>query len=337
MLNAIQRELLISGLNRISVDIERLTALVRNAAGPLAPIRASLEGFTRAIAALQEVVGNHKGSDSISPPTHFNGLLRTILTDERRKRAGDLERYRENLVDHELILALEAQLKPFDALARAPWFHEVKPARLPRLSDFLTLESVAKVQATAIIPPPVYDDKFRVLRAPSQVTTVMCELLSECGMRGAALGLVFLDIDDFKKFNTAYTEPIVDRDVLPNFFRAIDRVVFGHGYAFRHGGDEVVLLIPNATLELSLAILDRLRAEISALRFPMIELQACVSMGLCLLEPESPLTEREALLAASRAKRYAKMSGKNAVAAYSTNLFRDEDLVLVRGRSVEGS
>ncbi len=66
----------------------------------------------------------------------------------------------------------------------------------------------------------------------------------------------------------------------------------------------------------------------ASLEYRGIEGRTRVSIGLCTLDPDSFLTNREAEDRANGAKRYAKAQGKNRIASYRTTLFRDGDLYI---------
>ena len=80
--------------------------------------------------------------------------------------------------------------------------------------------------------------------------------------------VVFLDIDEFKEFNTAHTEPVVGRNLLPRFTLALEAHVHHHGDAYRQGGDEYRVLLPGESRPLAVAFLAELRAKVAAYEVP---------------------------------------------------------------------
>ena len=68
------------------------------------------------------------------------------------------------------------------------------------------------------------------------------EVRSAAEIRGLPFAVSFLDIEFFKAINDRYTEPTVDRDLLPTFMRCMEAHVYGRGRAYRQGGDEYVVL-----------------------------------------------------------------------------------------------
>jgi len=66
------------------------------------------------------------------------------------------------------------------------------------------------------------EQKFGILFSAAQEQRDLDLWATEAaGVPGYAIGLVFLDIDDFKRLNSAFTESIVDRTVLPAFPRLV--------------------------------------------------------------------------------------------------------------------
>ena len=58
---------------------------------------------------------------------------------------------------------------------------------------------------------------------------------------------------------------IVDRDVLPYLMRAIEGFVFGRGFAYRQGGDEYLVSIPNVEHSEALEFFESLRKHIETI------------------------------------------------------------------------
>jgi diguanylate cyclase (GGDEF)-like protein len=77
------------------------------------------------------------------------------------------------------------------------------------------------------------------------------------------LGLLFVDIDHFKKINDGHGHQVGDK-VLTAVSDTVQRVALGKGAAFRYGGEEIVVLLPNHTLQESLAVGERMRRGIEA-------------------------------------------------------------------------
>ena len=125
------------------------------------------------------------------------------------------------------------------------------------------------------------------------------------------LGLVLLDIDDFKQVNDTYGHPqgdVVLREVariLRESSREIDEPA-------RYGGEEMAVALPQTELEGAYVIAERIRVAVDALRIPRLdgsgEIGVTVSCGVA----ASEAGDKEALIAAAAAALYrAKRAGKN--------------------------
>jgi len=103
------------------------------------------------------------------------------------------------------------------------------------------------------------EQKFEVLLSLRQGEREFALTVEDCAKNRLPVSLLFVDIDNFKRLNTKYTEAIVDQTVLPDFMRFLGAACAFRAHACRHGGDEVVLVIPNCSTEEAVAFAERLR------------------------------------------------------------------------------
>src|SRR3954451_287498 len=133
---------------------------------------------------------------------------------------------------------------------------------------------------------------------------------------GQNLGLVMLDIDDFKQVNDSYGHQQGDRvlaevaRILKDSSREIDAPA-------RYGGEELAVVLPGTDIEGAFNLAERVRHEIEGLRIPLPDgngsLQVTASLGVA-SSTASDHEEPRALLARADAALYeAKRSGKNKV------------------------
>jgi diguanylate cyclase (GGDEF)-like protein len=128
---------------------------------------------------------------------------------------------------------------------------------------------------------------------------------------GHPVGLIMLDIDDFKSINDTYGHQQGDAvlkavaQVLRDNSREADSPA-------RYGGEEMALILPHTDLEGAFAIAERVRSAIEALEVPRIDgqgaLRATASVGVA----ASNEGDKNALIADADAALYeAKHQGKN--------------------------
>ena len=129
------------------------------------------------------------------------------------------------------------------------------------------------------------------------------------------LSLVILDIDNFKSFNDRYGHAVGDK-VLIVIGEIIGRSLRNVDYAFRYGGEEFVLLLPETSLENAVLTAERLRVRIADEAVNSVpessDNRITVSAGIACY-PENG-TSREDLFSLMDSYLYkAKSMGKNCV------------------------
>ncbi|WP_462323884.1 GGDEF domain-containing response regulator [Desulfoplanes sp.] len=82
--------------------------------------------------------------------------------------------------------------------------------------------------------------------------------LERCNRYGHALSLILMDIDDFKQYNDTYGHLSGDQ-VLVCLAKVILKMVRKNDIAFRYGGEEFVILLPETEAREAVAVADRIR------------------------------------------------------------------------------
>lgn len=132
------------------------------------------------------------------------------------------------------------------------------------------------------------------------------------------LSLIFLDMDHFKSVNDRYGHQTGDAclravaEVIVDELRPADSLG-------RYGGEEFVALLPDTTLEQSLAVAERIRRSIETLQVHARgnTLQTTISMGVACLT--GPTDTPDDLIARADAALYrAKTQGRNCVVAHAS-------------------
>ena len=137
--------------------------------------------------------------------------------------------------------------------------------------------------------------------------------------RGQSLGLLIVDIDDFKAFNTKYGYDGGDR-ALATVACVLKSVLRGTDTLARYGGEEfAVILAPPIPLDEAHRIAERLRHAVEQEPFHLTDLEGhrieqriTVSIGGAIF-PDAGSTPRDLWSAANRQVLTAKATGKNRV------------------------
>lgn len=140
---------------------------------------------------------------------------------------------------------------------------------------------------------------------------LLTDEIKRCRIIEYQLWLLVLDIDDFKKVNDAYGHLVGDK-ILRSVGETLKNELRRNDVIGRYGGEEFVVLIPNATADEALRIAEKLRSSFAALEVPDAP-GITVSIGCasyaCDESPEGFFNRADAALYA------AKKSGKNRVCA----------------------
>ena len=129
------------------------------------------------------------------------------------------------------------------------------------------------------------------------------------------VSLLMIDIDHFKAVNDRYGHTVGDR-VLREIAERIGYNVRGFDLAARYGGEEFVVVMPDTSVEVALAVADRLREKIAEVPVATTgaaeELGVTVSIGVA--ETRGKEESFESLLRrADEALYRAKGEGRNRV------------------------
>jgi diguanylate cyclase (GGDEF)-like protein len=129
------------------------------------------------------------------------------------------------------------------------------------------------------------------------------------------LGLLMLDLDDFKRFNDIHGHPMGDEllrtiaILLGQSVRTVDAVA-------RYGGEEFAVILPEVEIAEAGRVAERLRRLVAELPLsPAQSGRVTISLGVA-VAPDHGHTVEALVQAADRALYQAKRAGKNRVAIY---------------------
>jgi diguanylate cyclase (GGDEF)-like protein len=168
----------------------------------------------------------------------------------------------------------------------------------------------AKLQEQAIRDPltNVYNRRYMAEFLDQEITRAKRE--------NYPVSVVIMDMDNFKQFNDHYGHKCGDV-VLQSFAGFLLEHTRRSDVVCRYGGEEFVILMPNATLAVSHARVDAWRQAFSEAAIPYEDLRFSTTFSAGVASfPEHGLTGEEILQGADRALYHAKNSGRNRVTMF---------------------
>lgn len=138
--------------------------------------------------------------------------------------------------------------------------------------------------------------------------------ISRAGRKGITIGIIMLDIDHFKNFNDTFGHDIGDT-ILAELGKFLQKNIRGSDIACRYGGEEFMIILPDASLEMTLQRAEFLRKTVKELQSwhslrPMKTIT--LSFGIAVF-PEHGQTIEKLLKASDTALYQAKKEGRNRV------------------------
>jgi len=150
---------------------------------------------------------------------------------------------------------------------------------------------------------------------------------------GGIFSMIILDLDSFKAFNDNYGHPAGDKllrqigSVLKNSIRNADQ-------AFRYGGDEFAILLPQTIIDSAHEVAERVRQRIAS-QFNSNHISVTASLGLASW-PGDGIGPNEIMSAADTALYHAKRSGGNQ-SRRASGILQSQEKALAGSRNNENS
>ena len=137
---------------------------------------------------------------------------------------------------------------------------------------------------------------------------------------GDGLAALLLDVDHFKQVNDAHGHAAGDH-LLRSFAESVRATLRRTDLAFRYGGDEFVIALPQTTVAQAQQVVHKLRQAFGAVDFReaihQLQAQPTLSIGVAERSVDSGVLQWPALLAAADAALYeAKEANRNCVRVY---------------------
>ena len=151
---------------------------------------------------------------------------------------------------------------------------------------------------------------------------VLPQELERASRYNQSFGLLMIDVDNFKNFNDAYGHPMGDR-ILATIATAIEKALRSVDFAFRYGGEELTVILPETSQRSACKVAERIRQRVAKdtkkLMAGSLKEPITVSVGVACY----PWDGADADLLVSKADDLlylAKGAGKNCVRCHEENL-----------------
>jgi diguanylate cyclase (GGDEF)-like protein len=136
---------------------------------------------------------------------------------------------------------------------------------------------------------------------------------------GRPLSLIFLDLDEFKRFNDTYGHPRGD-EVLRHVAQTLNETFRrGGDFVARYGGEEFAVVLPDVDARRAALYAERLRRRIWRLAIPYGNSSSAdrvtISGGVATIAPRMKVSADQLLRAADKALYRAKCLGRNQIAS----------------------
>lgn len=180
---------------------------------------------------------------------------------------------------------------------------------LTNIANILDEPKIIEEDKSEVLSEMATVDELTELYLRDVFDVVLAKEISEANKNHKKLSLLMIDIDDFKKVNDTYGHQKGD-EVLKKIGQLINKNIREMDMAARYGGEELVVIIPNTTIHKAFKIADRMREEISKLKFG--DFSVTVSIGMSQTN-ENTRSAMSLIKVADDALYKAKNSGKNKV------------------------
>jgi diguanylate cyclase (GGDEF)-like protein len=137
------------------------------------------------------------------------------------------------------------------------------------------------------------------------------QMVSEHNRYNKNLSLLMLDIDDFKQVNDIHGHLAGD-EVLKKLGEIIKKTIRDADFPVRYGGDEIVIVFPETSIDSALEMAERLRVEVNR-NFSEYDPTITVSIGISCIRNPDIITASELIHQADNVMYKVKNNGKNKV------------------------
>lgn len=157
------------------------------------------------------------------------------------------------------------------------------------------------------------EDSLTKLWNHAAVLTRLKQELDRCRREHASLGVIMVDVDNFKQINDSQGHQKGD-ELLKGLAVRIKKALRSYDSVGRYGGDEFLIVLPHCDLKESAALAERLRSTVSDLsREAAVGFQCTTSFGVASTDGTGDYDVGRLVRAADAALYQAKRAGRNCV------------------------
>lgn len=205
--------------------------------------------------------------------------------------------------------------------------YRIKPNRHFTVRDLALAETIGLQAGVTIKNASLFENVQRLATTDSLTKLTNRRYFFELAKRevertrrnGGTISCIMLDLDHFKRVNDTYGHPAGDQ-VLIAVAECCSNNIRAYDLLCRYGGEEFVVLLPEAGLKMARATAERLREEISRLNviYEGEAITITTSLGLSCQDKGEEMTLETLLGRADQALYAAKTAGRNRVAVWKT-------------------
>ncbi len=231
-----------------------------------------------------------------------------IITKDRQIKWIDDSTYlkRDNLgrVTHYkgIVLDITERIENADLLKRSNQHLEKMHAELMQQKEILEVLSIT--------------DELTGLYNRRHLQTVLEQEFRRSKRHNTDLSCLLLDLDHFKQVNDKHGHKYGDA-VLRNFANILRRFIRFSDFAFRYGGEEFLIILPQTNIEGAVQTGEKIRLHCATEKIKIIDTMMTVSGGVASFNKHQPDKPYDLITIADKALYMGKENGRNQIVAYS--------------------
>lgn len=240
-------------------------------------------------------------------PHLYVGLLKA-LTDMRFP-AGEAQNYWNNILEHRKFLSKKTGMDMSFRVALLDYFINInKVMKNPMIIEIKMYEKKTKL---ALI------DGLTNLYNRAYFNRALSREIKRAKRYGEIFSVLFLDMDNFKKYNDAYGHVAGDK-VLKKTSKLLTKHSREEDIVARYGGEEFVIIMPRTSKNSALWLANRLRKEVQDIK-KRLNTRITISGGISEFPADSNNSE-DLIRCADKALYRAKYLGKNKICLYNKRM-----------------